>query len=341
MHDLSHLLTAHPFPTALGHIHRSFARQPDNQTCGALALRHGLLLGGLVAPAAALEAILDIRTQEGTSPTSLRSCLTLLGFDVQAFDSPRQPTTEFLDSLRPDFERGAFLLPCVFNGGHWVCVGSWHDGCVGLVDSFFGGREPSLWPDLPRGLGFNTLTASEFDDLDWGHHVTLVRPGTWQSQYQAWLPARPTLLRLHSVEVRSTPMTMPRVLASAVHQHLNDADSRFRSLNLHIASGICLRLSSDDPGANAASVEVVWPDETVVIRRLVGLASGHTPPAELVMRGGAVGAARLVSPTRKRGILRLSPPSLRGKGAGGLGSSGRQGRPLRGGEMSGESAILP
>ena len=47
MTDLSQLLTAHPFPTALERIHRSFARQPDNQTCGAAAIRHGQLAGDL------------------------------------------------------------------------------------------------------------------------------------------------------------------------------------------------------------------------------------------------------------------------------------------------------
>src|SRR5205823_13908936 len=64
--DLSQLLTALPFPTALDRVRRSFARQPDCQTCGASAIRHGLLLGGLTIPTAALEAVLSIRENQGT-----------------------------------------------------------------------------------------------------------------------------------------------------------------------------------------------------------------------------------------------------------------------------------
>src|SRR2546423_496119 len=40
MIDLSQLLIAHPFPTALARIRQSFACQPDCQTCGAAAIRH-------------------------------------------------------------------------------------------------------------------------------------------------------------------------------------------------------------------------------------------------------------------------------------------------------------
>ena len=78
MNDLSQLLTAQPFPTALDRVRRSFARQPDCQTCGAAAIRHGLLLGGLTIPTATLEAILGIRDHEGTSPLALRTCLRRL-----------------------------------------------------------------------------------------------------------------------------------------------------------------------------------------------------------------------------------------------------------------------
>src|SRR3954465_4702035 len=71
MLDLSSLLIAHPFPTALARIRQSFARQPDCQTCGASAIRHGLLLGGLTLPTATLEAVLGIRRHEGTPPGTL------------------------------------------------------------------------------------------------------------------------------------------------------------------------------------------------------------------------------------------------------------------------------
>src|SRR5262249_19091629 len=52
MKDLSQLLTPLAFPAALERVRRSFARQPDRQTCGASAIRHGLLFGGLTIPTA-------------------------------------------------------------------------------------------------------------------------------------------------------------------------------------------------------------------------------------------------------------------------------------------------
>ncbi|MBY0229108.1 MAG: hypothetical protein K2W96_07525, partial [Gemmataceae bacterium] len=73
--DLSQLVTAHRYPASLGRVLRSFARQPDCQTCGASAIRHGLLLGGLTLPASTLEAVLAIRENQGTSPEALRGCL--------------------------------------------------------------------------------------------------------------------------------------------------------------------------------------------------------------------------------------------------------------------------
>src|SRR5205823_4920582 len=136
MLDLTQLLTAHPFPTALDLVRRSFARQPDDQTCGAAAIRHGLLLGGLSAPTAILEAVLDIRGNQGTSPRVLRACLRRFGLDARPIRKPaRQATAAFLDGLREELDRGAFLLPCIHAGEHWVCLGAWQDGRIGLVDS--------------------------------------------------------------------------------------------------------------------------------------------------------------------------------------------------------------
>src|SRR4051794_8964691 len=114
MKDLAQLLTAHSFPVGLGRIQRSFARQPDCQTCGASAIRHGLLLGGLTIPTATLEALLDIRAHEGTPPRTLRACLRRLGLAPVEIRKPaRKSTRSFLDELSSEFARGAFLLPCV------------------------------------------------------------------------------------------------------------------------------------------------------------------------------------------------------------------------------------
>src|SRR5262245_36109186 len=180
MEDLSTLLTALPFPTVLERVRRSFARQPDCQTCGAAAIRHGLLLGGLTLPAATLEAILEIRDNEGTTPVALRTCLKRLGLEARQLRKPMgQSTAGFLDSVAHELERGAFLVPCVRDAAHWVCIGSWHEGRAGVVDSYFDRQRPGRETGTPLvpGLGFFSLTAQELDALDWPHFITLVRPG--------------------------------------------------------------------------------------------------------------------------------------------------------------------
>ena len=82
MSDLSHLLAPRTYPEALALIRESFARQPDGQTCGAAAVRHGLLLGGLLAPVNLLESLLEIRDNEGTDEPILLEGLRRLGFDA-------------------------------------------------------------------------------------------------------------------------------------------------------------------------------------------------------------------------------------------------------------------
>jgi hypothetical protein len=287
MHDLSHLLTAHPFPAALARVRGAFARQADRQTCGAAAIRHGLLLGGLTLPAAALEAVLGIRDHEGTPPAALRACLRRLGLAARAVRKPaRQTTAAFFEGLRGEFERGAFLIPCVHGGEHWVCLGGWRAGRVGLVDSFFDRWRPARRRPEP-GLGFFSLRPEELDALDWRHHVTLVRPGAWRAQFEAWLPARPALLRMPACGSR--PPSVAQALGQAAHQYLNDADYSYGEMALCLAGGVRLRLRADDPGQDAVGVEALGRPgaETIVVRRLGGALAAPAPP-EWVVRGPAV-----------------------------------------------------
>jgi hypothetical protein len=295
MLDLSQLLTAHPFPAALERIHRSFARQPDDQTCGAAAIRHGLLLGGLTIPTAILEAVLDIRGHQGTSPGALVACLTRLGFEPVTLHKPaRQTTTDFLEEHSSEFAHGAFLLPCIHAGEHWVCVGAWQEGRVGLIDSFFGQTRSSVWPTLSPGLGFFSLSADEFDTLDWAHFITLVRPGRWRSQYEAWLLARAALLRL-CLSPSTGPLSLIGAIRVGVHQYLDDDDYCYRGLDLHFASAAAVRIEAADPGGDAIGVETLGKgsEEVVVMRRLGGLVTGRTAPPELVVRASVLGAASL------------------------------------------------
>jgi hypothetical protein len=311
MRDLSSLLSAHAFPAALPRIRRSFASQPDCQTCGAAAIRHGLLLGGLSIPTSALEAVLSIRTNQGTPPVNLLGCLKRLGLEAQLVRKrARQSTVAFFRRLRHEFARGAFLLPCIHGAEHWICLGDWRDDKVAVVDSFFDRWLPAPPSGLRPELGFFSLAPDELDALDWNHFVTLVRPGIWQSQYQAWLPARGALLRMNAqlavvgrggtgmdretTSKKGGALNMVQALRQGAHQYLDDADYSYQRLHLQLHGGLSVSTAISDPGADAVGVEVLGRgrEKVVVIRRLGDMLS-RTPPPELVVRAGTVGAGYL------------------------------------------------
>lgn len=299
MRDLSQLVTIHPFPAGWDRIRRSFARQPDCQTCGAAALRHGLLLGGLTIPTATLEAILEIRDNGGTTPLVLRTCLRRLGFEAKLVRKPRRETTAaFFDRLSGEFARGGFILPCVRGGQHWVCVGAWKDGRIGLVDSFFDRRRPRSDPGQPLipGLGFFSLSVEEFDALDWPHFVTVVRPGIWEKQYRAWLGARAALLRLHLPRFSDgRPVTVVQAIRLGAHQFLDDEEYSYRRLRLCLQGGPTVTVRAEDKAGEPVGVETVGKgtEELVVVRRLGGVLSKWPTVPELVLRAGKLRAAQL------------------------------------------------
>lgn len=288
MLDLTRLLDQHSYPGALGLILSAFARQPDNQTCGAAAIRHGLLLGGLTIPAASLETLLDIRTHQGTPPHLLRVCMERLGLRVRLLrPDPRQTTTDFLDSLAPQFAAGAFLIPCVRSAEHWVLLGGWREGRAAVVDSFYLRRRPHE-VESP-GLSFFNLSAEELDALDWRHHVHLVQPGQWRSQYNEWLSARSTLLRQPAMQ----PVGLPGLVRLATQQFLDDGEYAYRRLALQLRDGPTVQVRVDDPGAEALAVQE--EGDALVIRPLAGAIEGLVPPPRLVIRGSSVRAFWLSS----------------------------------------------
>ena len=290
MHDLTHLLTEHAYPASLDRVRRSFARQPDGQTCGASAIRHGLLLGGLTVPSATLETLMGIRTHQGTTPEMLRSCLTGLGFDAEEVAKPgRTSTTRFLDSLRDEFDAGGFLLPCVRKAEHWVCLGAWEQGRVGVVDSFFDRSRPRR--AAKPSLGFHSLTVEELDAQDWAHHVTLVRPGIWAEQYADWLPARATLLRLKLPHREPHGrVSLVGAIRHAAHQFLDAHEYGYGRLRLRLRTGSGLTVS----GGEAVGVETVGNsrNELLVVRRL-GMLSGQRAAPEVVVRASALSGGQL------------------------------------------------
>ncbi len=300
MTDLSGLLRPRNYPEALSLILDSFNPQPDGQTCGAAALRHGLLLGGLLAPVHLLESLLEIRDEEGTYYKTLLKALDRLGFQTEPEPRPkpkRMRTAAFLDALRPELDQGAFLLPCLYastQSSHWVCLGAWDGKRAWVIDSYHGNDWYWTPRGLPPSLGFFPYTEQEFDDQDWGREINVVRPGKWTKQYQDWLPARRTLLRIPDKDGQASPMTLESAVGIAAQQYLNHAEYSYSELGLYLPDGVEVTVKVEDPGEDAVLVgeEGVGEERVLVVRRAKGVLTRPTPP-ELVLRVGQLSAAQL------------------------------------------------
>jgi hypothetical protein len=304
MSDLSHLLQPRTYPHAWPLIRDSFAPQPDGQTCGAAALRHGLLLGGLFAPVGLLESLLEIRKNTVTDEPILLKCLRRLGFEAEpVYKKPRKKrTAAFLDELRPALDEGAFLLPCPLGWQHWVCLGAWDGERAWVVDSSFGTWAPP-WDALR--LGFFGYTEQEFDEQKWWDWIIVVRPGTWTDQYKAWLPARHVLLRTTEKDGPDNPVSVdyPTSVEAAVqiaaHQYLDHDEYAYCELDLYLSQGVGVTVRVKDPGKDAKVGAVLvdkvgeGDDRVFMVRRACGTLTQRRTPPELVLRAGQLRAAQL------------------------------------------------
>lgn len=119
----------------------------------------------------------------------------------------------------------------------------------------------------------------------------MVRPGNWTKQYQAWLPARPALLRM---TVKDGPATVEAAVRIAAHQYLDHAEYSYRKLGLYLRGGVEVTVRVRDPGEDAVLVgeNGVGEDRVLVVRLASGTLTLQTPP-ELVLRAGQVHAAQL------------------------------------------------
>jgi hypothetical protein len=283
MCDLAHVLWPRNYPEAFAQVRDSFAPQPDHQTCGAAALRHGLLLGGLMAPVGLLGSLLEIRDNEGTDDKRLLKLLERLGFHVEPkcrTKRKEQSTAAFLDGLCEEFEQAAFLLPCRNGGHHWLCLGAWDRQRAWVIDSCYGyeGR-----------LDISGYTEREFDDTEWQGYINVVWPGRWADQYRAWRPARPALLRMKR---KDDPASMEAAVQIAAVQYLNEADYSYRELGLYLPGGVTVKVKDRRGDAVLVGEEGVGEDRVLVFRRASGMLTGQTPP-ELVLRAGLLRAAQM------------------------------------------------
>jgi hypothetical protein len=292
-------IRAHPFPRDLDHIAQEFGGQLDLCGCGAAAVHHGLLLGGLTIPKAALHAMLRVNPW-GIDGKTMNACLRALGLEVDYLDKPSgESTQQFLERMGQEMERGAFVLTTIYDYGgdddqdHWITLGRWQCGQIRVVDSYV---EKPWFPSW--NVGIYSLTPRALEELGWGNCVQLVRPGTWQQNYEEWLPGRDRLLRLagHSLEASAT---MAQRLHDAARVYLNDDRYTYDQLEFCLSEKASMAVRVEEPRRQAISIDAPPAKEPVgrdvVVRRL-RRAKLHDPgPPELIFRMSALRGWQLLS----------------------------------------------
>jgi hypothetical protein len=292
MNTAMHIWRAHirprPYPRDLDRVAQEFGRQLDGDGCGAAAVHHGLLLGGLTIPMATLHAMFRVNP-DGIDGERLSACLQALGLEPIYLEKPsRESTRQFLERLGREMDRGVFVLACISGGRHWITLGRWQGGRIRAVDSYVARQ----WlPSWTWDLGMYSLTPEEFDQCDWEDCVQLVRPGIWQENYLEWLPGRDRLLRLagHSLEASAT---MAQRLQFAAHDYLNDNRYNYDQLEFCLSEKSSMAVRVEDPRSQAISIHAPpakGPEgQVVVVRRLAQCDPKHPGPPELIFRMSAL-----------------------------------------------------
>lgn len=277
-------ISPHVYGAHFARIAQEFGPQPDDASCGASAVHHGLLLGGLTIPKATLIALFR-SAGEGIDGPSLSVRLAELGFRPELRNRRSgQSTRDFLEQMTQEMERG-FLLACIYGGTHWVLLGLWSHDRIRIVDSYH--QSDFTWRTWE--LGNYNLTPEQFDDCDWENCVQLVRPGSWQQQYDAWWPARESLLR---VSQWSTGGAIEK-LQEAVHQYLNHHEYSYQHLTFCFSGDSEVQVKVGGPNEGPLQIETPGTQsgpEMIVVRRLH---QSLQKPPELVIRSVNLGGWQL------------------------------------------------
>lgn len=134
-------------------------KQPDKWQCGPFALKHGLLVHGILAPEWAISRAAGT-TRHGTDERRLTKAATRYGCDllmIRKMD-PARARRELVSYLR----KGIPCLLCIDQWDHWVTVVKEEKGQFILLDS----NDPAVlviasWPQLKRLWAYRE--ADEYD----------------------------------------------------------------------------------------------------------------------------------------------------------------------------------
>jgi len=257
-------------PLPVVHEHRSaadavalkslFAKQVEVYTCGAAAVRHGLLLGGLEYSEDQVINLVDM-PPDGVEQGPIMAFLRHDGwFEVEERRKPRgQSTRDFFEKLGSDLAAGAFLLAHIGDGGtlHWVCVGAWKHERIWIPNSY----AHWCWT-----FGFESFTCDEFDAEEWGNFVMIVRPSErWASHYRAWLPERDFLLDMPQ---GAPPAGDLETLIGRALLVLNSRLHTYQYIHFHLRGGGTVSVKNSDPYEVTYGAQLEDEHDLMVVRPL-------------------------------------------------------------------------
>ena len=264
-------------------IRQEFARQDTDHTCGAAAVRHALLLGGLNYAEAELWQLLKTSDGKHVKHELIPEFFLSHGFEVRELKKhKRESTREFFERMASTFDQGAIGVTCVGDGGtaHWICVASFKNDRVWVADSFASKRLGLPWWDF----GFESFSPSEFDAEEWGGYMMLVTPGPlWEKRFRQAAPFRDQILNITrpSEHLGDTSALLRRSFL-----YLNSGQHTYTRLKFRLRGGVCLELVNKNP-YNIAYVPVIdyesevlridalenkdrWPEVAIRLNELVG-----------------------------------------------------------------------
>lgn len=219
-YDYKDILEKRNYPEDVIFVKHQIAAQKTDYSCGPAACRNGLLLNGLNPVERAFRALMGT-TKDGTGEDEMVEALRKLGFETEQINLKKNKNTadrnKKIENFLKIFENQdvCFIIICIKNLAHWVCIGDIKDGLIRIIDSH---NDKNLLELGIYGCSIDGLV----NQIMWDKEAIVVKPGVWLEQYQEWLPAREKLLRRPSSDFSID--NFETTIKDSVEKFLNNDD---------------------------------------------------------------------------------------------------------------------
>jgi len=174
-YDYKDILEKRSYPEDAIYVKHQIAGQKTNYSCGPAACRNGLLLNGLIPVERTFRALMGT-TKDGTGEDEMVDVLRKMGFVTEQINLKKsrsaaernQKIEKFLHLFETD--NICFIIICIKNLAHWVCIGDIKDGLIRIIDSH---NDKNLQELGIYGCSMDGLT----NQIMWDREAIIVRPG--------------------------------------------------------------------------------------------------------------------------------------------------------------------